>query len=74
MAVLFFISVDDFIYAISINERSASGAWAPILWPLRGVIPVSAFMLFVQGISELMKSIWAWRTGAFLTRHEKIEV
>ncbi|HET9585796.1 MAG TPA: TRAP transporter small permease subunit, partial [Bradyrhizobium sp.] len=74
MAVLFFISIDDFIYAISINERSASGAWAPILWPLRGVIPLSSFMLFLQGISELMKSIWAWRTGAFLTRHEKIEV
>ena len=64
----------DSIYAISINERSASGAWAPILWPLRGVIPLSSFMLFLQGISELMKSIWAWRTGAFLTRHEKIEV
>jgi TRAP-type mannitol/chloroaromatic compound transport system permease small subunit len=74
MAILFFISVDDFIYAVSINERSASGAWAPILWPLRGVIPLTAFMLFLQGISELMKSIWAWRTGAFLTRHEKIEV
>jgi TRAP-type mannitol/chloroaromatic compound transport system permease small subunit len=74
MVVLFFISIDDFIYAVSINERSASGAWAPILWPLRGVIPLSAFMLFLQGISELMKSIWAWRTGAFLTRHEKIEV
>ena len=74
MAVLFFISIDDFIYAFSIWERSASGAWAPILWPLRGVIPLTAFMLFLQGISELMKSIWAWRTGAFLTRHEKIEV
>ena len=31
-------------------------------------------MLFLQGISELMKSLWAWRTGEFLTVHEKIEV
>ena len=74
MAVLFFISIDDFFYAISIDERSSSGAWTPILWPLRGVIPLTFFMLFVQGISELMKSLWAWRTGAFLTKHEKIEV
>jgi len=74
MAVLFFISIDDFIYSVSINERSSSGAWMPVLWPLRGVIPLTAFMLFVQGISELMKSLWAWRTGEFLTRHEKIEV
>lgn len=74
MVVLFFISIDDFLYSVSINERSSSGAWTPILWPLRAVIPLTAFMLFLQGISELMKSLWAWRTGEFLTRHEKIEV
>jgi TRAP-type mannitol/chloroaromatic compound transport system permease small subunit len=74
MIVLFFISIDDFLYSVSIDERSSSGAWGPILWPLRGVIPLTAFMLFLQGISELMKSLWAWRTGEFLTKHEKIEV
>lgn len=74
MAVLFYISIDDFIYSISIDERSSSGAWTPILWPLRGVIPLTAFMLLLQGISELMKSVWAWRTGEFMTVHEKIEV
>jgi TRAP-type mannitol/chloroaromatic compound transport system permease small subunit len=74
MVILFFISVDDFLYSVSIDERSSSGAWTPILWPLRGVIPLTAFMLFFQGISELMKSVWAWRTGEFLTVHEKIEV
>jgi TRAP-type mannitol/chloroaromatic compound transport system permease small subunit len=74
MVVLFFISIGDFLYALSIDERSSSGAWTPILWPLRGVIPLTAFMLFVQGISELMKSLWAWRTGEFLAKHEKIEV
>jgi TRAP-type mannitol/chloroaromatic compound transport system permease small subunit len=74
MAVLFYISIDDFLYSISIDERSSSGAWTPVLWPLRGVIPLAAFMLGLQGISELMKSLWAWRTGEFLTRHEKIEV
>ena len=74
MAVLFSISIDDFLYSVSIDERSSSGAWTPILWPLRGMIPLAALMLFVQGISELMKSLWAWRTGEFLTVHEKIEV
>ena len=74
MVVLFFISIDDFLYSISIDERGSSGAWTPVLWPLRGVIPLSAFLLFLQGISELMKSLWAWRTGEFLTHHEKIEV
>ena len=74
MAVLFVISIDDFLYSVSIDERSSSGAWTPVLWPLRGVIPLTAFMLAVQGVSELMKSLWAWRTGDVLTQHEKIEV
>lgn len=74
MVVLFVISIDDFLYSISIDERGSSGAWTPVLWPLRGVIPLSALLLFVQGISELMKSLWAWRTGQFLSHHEKIEV
>ena len=74
MAVLFYISIDDFIQAVRIDERSSSGAWTPIIWPLRGVIPLTAFMLFLQGISELLKSLWAWRTGEFLVKHEKIEV
>jgi TRAP-type mannitol/chloroaromatic compound transport system permease small subunit len=74
MVVLFYISIDDFLYSVSIDERSSSGAWGPILWPLRGVVPLTALMLFLQGISELMKSLWAWRTGEFLTTHEKVEV
>jgi TRAP-type mannitol/chloroaromatic compound transport system permease small subunit len=74
MAVLFYISIDDFLYSISINERGSSGAWTPVLWPLRGVVPLSAALLFMQGISELLKSLWAWRTGEFLTKHDKIEV
>jgi TRAP-type mannitol/chloroaromatic compound transport system permease small subunit len=74
MVVLFYISIDDFLYSYSIDERSSSGAGGPIIWPLRGVIPLTAAMLFLQGVSELMKSLWAWRTGEFLTEHEKIEV
>ena len=74
MAILFFLSIDDFIHAVQIDERSSSGAWTPIIWPLRGVIPLAAFMLFLQGISELLKSLWAWRTGVFLVKHDKIEV
>ena len=74
MAVLFFISIDDFLYALDINERSNSGAWAPALWPLRVIIPMTALLLFIQGISELLKSWWAARTGVFLVKHEKIEV
>jgi TRAP-type mannitol/chloroaromatic compound transport system permease small subunit len=51
-----------------------SGVWQPVLWPLRAVIPLAAALLFLQGISEVMKSLWAARTGEMLVHHEKIEV
>ena len=74
MAILFAISIDDFFYSLSINEKSTSGIWQPVIWPLRAIIPLAAALLFLQGISELLKSLWAARTGEMLVRHEKIEV
>jgi TRAP-type mannitol/chloroaromatic compound transport system permease small subunit len=74
MAILFAISIDDFLYSLSINETSTASLWRPIIWPLRAVIPLTAALLFLQGLSELMKSLWAARTGQVLAHHEKIEV
>ena len=74
MAVLFGISIDDFVYAYSIGERSTLGLWQPIVWPFRGVVPLSAALLFVQGVSELLKSLYAVRTGKELVHHEKVEI
>ncbi len=74
MAILTWSSWDDFIYSMSINEKSNSGAWQPVIWPLRAIIPLSCAMLFLQGCSELMKSFWAVRSGKLLVKHEKIEV
>jgi TRAP-type mannitol/chloroaromatic compound transport system permease small subunit len=48
--------------------------WQPLIWPFRGVVPLTALLLFVQGVSELLKSFWAARTGEVLMQHEKIEV
>src|SRR3990170_5463160 len=74
MAILFAISIDDFFYSLSIDETSTSSLWRPVIWPLRAVIPLAAALLFLQAISELMKSLWAARTGEMLVHREKIEV
>ncbi len=74
MAVLCYLSLDELTYAWSIGERSTLTPWQPILWPFRAVVPLSAALLFLQGISELLKSLWAARTGKLLVRHEKIEI
>ena len=47
----------------AIDERSADTAWFPPLWPLKAVVPAAALLLLVQGVSELAKSVHAWRTG-----------
>lgn len=74
MALLFYMSLDESLYAFSIDERSTYTAWQPRLWPLRAVIPLTALLMFLQGVSELLKSLWAARTGRLLVHHEKIEV
>ncbi|HEX7812682.1 MAG TPA: TRAP transporter small permease subunit [Burkholderiales bacterium] len=74
MAILCYMSIDEFAYAWSIGERSTLTAWQPALWPLRAVVPLAAGLLFVQGVSELMKGLWAARTGRLLVHHEKIEI
>ncbi len=74
MLVLVYISYDDFLYSMDIGERSSTTSWQPIIWPLRGVIPLACALLFIQGISEFLKSLWAARTGEFLVHNEKIEI
>jgi len=46
----------------ALGERSADTAWFPPLWPLKALVPASALLLLVQGISELLKSVEAWRS------------
>lgn len=74
MAILCYLSVDELAYAWSIGERSTLTTWQPPLWPFRAVVPLAAALLFIQGISELMKSLWAARTGLLLARDQKAEI
>jgi TRAP-type mannitol/chloroaromatic compound transport system permease small subunit len=72
--MVIWVGIDDFFYAMSINERSNTTSWHPIFWPLRGVIPLACPLLFVQGISDVTTSVLAARTGQFLVHQEKLEL
>lgn len=74
MVLIFAISIDDVFYAYSIDERSILGLWHPVIWPFRAVIPLSAFLLFAQGLSELLKALWQARTGTEMVKQEKFEL
>jgi TRAP-type mannitol/chloroaromatic compound transport system permease small subunit len=74
MALIFAISIDDLAYSWSIDERSTLSLWRPVVWPFRAVIPVAAVLMFAQGLSELLKALWAASTGKELVHHDKILV
>jgi len=74
MVLIFYISLDDAIQAYQMNERSNAGLWQPVLWPFRAVIPLTALLLFIQGISELLKAFYTMKTGKLFAHHEKIDI
>src|SRR6185503_3819857 len=61
-------------YAYTINETSEQTNWRPLLWPFKAVVPLTCAMLLLQGVSELIKSFYAARTGIELEHKEKIEI
>ena len=61
-------------YAYTIHETSEQTPWRPILWPYKSVVPATCVLLMIQGVSETIKSVYAWRTGIELEHKEKIEI
>jgi TRAP-type mannitol/chloroaromatic compound transport system permease small subunit len=61
-------------YAFRINETSDQTPWRPILWPFKAIVPAACILLLVQGVSELLKSLYMARTGVELEHKEKVEV
>jgi TRAP-type mannitol/chloroaromatic compound transport system permease small subunit len=61
-------------YSFSISEVSEQTTWRPILWPFKMVVPLACLLLLIQGVSELIKSFHAARTGIVLEHKEKIEI
>lgn len=74
MILLFYASVDEAWASWRMGELSEQTAWRPILWPFKAVVPLTALLLIIQGVSEFLKSLYAARTGQFLTTAETIQV
>jgi TRAP-type mannitol/chloroaromatic compound transport system permease small subunit len=74
MLLLFYFGWQEFFHAFQIGETSDASPWRPIVWPFKGVIPLTAILLLIQGIAELMKSIYAIRTGREWAKREVIEI
>jgi TRAP-type mannitol/chloroaromatic compound transport system permease small subunit len=60
--LLFLVSGLEATWAsFAMGERSADTSWFPPLWPLKALVPATALLLLLQGISEFLKSLHAWK-------------
>lgn len=63
MILLLWVSFDWAWTSLIRGERGMDTAFAPLLGPVRSALPIGVLLLIIQGISELLKSIYAARTG-----------
>jgi len=61
MALFLVAGLEATLHAWTIGERSADTSWFPPLWPLKALVPACALLLLIQGVSELLKSLAAWK-------------
>ena len=74
LAILFYLGFEQAVYAFETGETSDQTPWRPLLWPYKAVIPLACLLLLLQGVSELLKSLYMARTGVELEHKEKVEV
>lgn len=63
MAIALWVSTEWAWKAIESAERAMDTTWMPYLGPIKAALPVGILFLMIQGISELLKSIYAYRQG-----------
>lgn len=63
MLLLLWVSSEWAWTSLSRGERSMDTAWAPLIGPIKAALPVGIALLAVQGVSELLKSIYAASRG-----------
>jgi TRAP-type mannitol/chloroaromatic compound transport system permease small subunit len=74
MIFLFWYGGQEAWHSFVIGETSDASPWRPIVYPFKAVIPVTAILLFVQGIGEFLKSIYAILTDRLWVKREMMEI
>lgn len=54
-----------FAKAFATRETFVSSPWSPVTWPFKLMMPLAGALLLLQGVSEILKCIFAIRTGAW---------
>lgn len=63
MIVFLYMATDFAWTSLSRGERGMDTAWMPLMGPIKAALPVGIVFLIIQGVSELLKSIYAAKEG-----------
>lgn len=63
MFVFFWVSSEWAWISLTRGERGTDTSWMPLLGPVKSALPVGIAFLLLQGVSELLKSVHAARSG-----------
>ena len=66
--VFLWVTWDYFIVSWGRGERTVTSPWMPVIYPLKFTMPATCLLLLVQGVSELLRSVHAARTGQWIAR------
>ncbi len=66
IAIFFWFGWISFQDSWRLGERANTSPWMPPLYPLRAIVPITAALLLVQGVSEALKSIYALVKGRWI--------
>jgi TRAP-type mannitol/chloroaromatic compound transport system permease small subunit len=59
IALFLWMGLQEGLHSLDIKEVSDASPWRPAIWPLKLCIPLALALLFIQGISEFLKSLYA---------------
>ena len=51
--------------SIQRGEKGMDTTWMPYMWPIKSCLLIGIVFLLIQGISELLKSYWAYKKGVW---------
>ncbi len=67
MLIFLWVAVDWAWAAVDRGERGMDTAWMPLLGPVKSCLPFGVLFLIIQGVSELLKSLYAASKGRWPT-------
>lgn len=62
-----------FLQSYAANEHSLFSPAGPIIWPFKGLIPLSGVLMLLQGFAETARCVICLRTGAWPERLHDVE-